>query len=215
MMRDSAGRASVATVFLLLLIPTIGCVGQQLELITPVPTDASQYKTDEFLVFFSPAIGEAGLEGLRLSLTNTAGNTLSIDWRASYFILPDGGRSDVITSDIPTSFQQSATQVSIRQTVEIVAIPLSSVSHSESGWAIGPIDIEDGSEFTLHLAVESAGGETVGEHDFTFRVVETAPMAEAGESAVAEARTAVRLPVWSALLALGIGFLLGLLLSAP
>lgn len=37
--------------------------------------------------------------------------------------------------------------------------------------------------------------------DFSFRIAE------------AEARSDARLPVWSALLALGIGFLLGLLLS--
>lgn len=210
MMRDFIGRAFIAglaAALTLLLVPAIGCSAIELELIAPGPGETLQYKTDDFLVFFSPKIGEAGLEGLRLSLTNTSGNTLSIDWSESYFVLPTGERSEVVTDDVPASFQMNSTQIPIRQTTEIVVIPLSNVSHSESGWSLGPIDVEDGSEFTLHLAVESAASETVGEHDFSFRVAET--------DTETEAQLGVRLPVWSALLALGIGFLLGLFLAVP
>ena len=208
MMRDLIGKALVVALvaaLALLLVPAVGCGAYELELIAPGPVETLQFKTDGFLVFFSPEIGEAGLEGLRLSLTNTSGNTLSIDWSKSYFVLPTGQRSDVVADDVPASFQMNPTQIPIRQTAEIVAIPLCNVSHSESGWSLGPIDVEDGSKFTLHLAVESAGNGGTGGYDFTFRVSETVP----------EARPSVRLPVWSALLALGIGFLFGLLLAAP
>lgn len=209
-MRDCLGRAIVAALLLLLIIPAIDCTGQQLQLIAPIPADTPQYRTDQFLVFFSPEIGEVGLEGLRFSLTNTTGNTLSIDWQESYFILPDGGWSDAITSDIPTSFQQSATEVSIRQTVEIVTIPLSNVAHSEHGWTIGVIEEAEGSEFTLHLVMEHAAETGIGTvtegYDFTFRVV-------GGETD--SPSIGMNLPVWSAFLALGVGFLLGLLLAAP
>ncbi len=206
-MRDFIGKASVAglAALVLLLVPAIGCGAHEIELIAPGLGETLQYKTDDFLVFFSPVVGEAGLEGLRLALTNTSRTTLSSDWSASYFVLPTGERSDVVTDDVPASFQMNPAQIPIRQTVEIVAIPLRSVSHSESGWSLGPIDVEDGSEFTLHLAVAPAAAETVEGHDFSFRAVEAV--------AKAEARADARLPVWSALLALGIGFLLGLLLS--
>ena len=210
MMRDLIGKALVvalAAALALLLVPAVGRGAYELELIAPGPVETLQFKTDGFLVFFSPEMGEAGLEGLRLSLTNTSGNTLSIDWSESHFVLPTGRRSDVVTDDVPASFQMNPTQIPIRQTAEMVAIPLSSVSHSESGWSLGPIDVEDGSEFTLHLAVESAANEATDGYDFTFRVSETAPEVEA--------RGGVRLPVWSALLALGIGFLVGLLFSTP
>jgi len=211
MMRGSGGRLITTFVCLFLFTPAIGCVAQQLELIAPSPTATLQYKTDDFLVFFSPATGEEGIEGLHLSLTNTTDNTLSIDWQSSYFVLPDSERSDAITSDIPTSFQQTKTQVSIRQTVENVAIPLSSVSYSESGWSIGAIAAAEGSEFTLHLVLEyvadPATGAVVEAHDFTFRVVE----AERGTTS----DTAVKPPAWSALIALAVGFLLGFLLAAP
>ena len=209
MMRDFIGRAFIsglAAALFLLLLPAAGCGADELELIAPGPGGTLQFKTDDFLVFFSPEVEEAGLEGLRLSLTNTSGNTLSIDWSESYFVLPTGQRSDVVTDDVPASFQMNPTQIPIRQTTEIVAVPLGNISHSESGWSVGPIDVEDGSEFTLHLAVKSAGNGATDGYGFTFRVAEPVPGVGA--------RTDVRLPVWSALLALGIGFLLGLLLSA-
>jgi hypothetical protein len=208
-MRDSIERPLItgfAVALVVLLAAALGCSGQALELISPDPSGTLQYRTDEFIVFFSPGIGEAGLEGLRLSITNTTGNTMSIDWRESYFILPSGERSDAVTDDIPASFQLGPAQIAIRQTVEIMAIPLCSVAHSEAGWSIGAIEIADSSEITLHLAVEYAGSETIEGYDFVFHA--TKPAEEPASQIVTQ------LPVWSALLALGVGFLLGLLLAA-
>ena len=112
-------------------------VGQALDLIAPSESETLQYRTDAFVIFFAAEVGEAGLIGLRFSITNTTGNTLSIDWARSDFVFPSGERSDVITSDIPASFQQLPTQIPIRQTSELVVIPLGNVSYSESGWSIG------------------------------------------------------------------------------
>jgi len=207
MMRGSIRRALGDGLGVALLVTVaLGCAAQELSLIAPVPSETLQYRTDAFVVFFSPATGSAGLQGLRISLTNTTGNALSIVWKESFFVLPTGDRSDAIRDDVPASLQANPTQVSIRQTAEIVVVPLRNVSYSESGWSIRPIPA-DGGEFTLHLAVEIPAQETLDGYDFTFRLAEV--------TAGPEADPASRLPVWSVLLALGIGLLLGLLLADP
>lgn len=184
----------------------LGGTAQQLELVAPVASETLQYRTDDFVLFFAPVGVEGRLEGLRLAITNTAGNAISIDWRQSYFVLPSGDRSEVVTADVPASLQRNPTQVAIRQTVEVVAIPLEHVSYSESGWSIGAIDLPPGGEVALHVAILRAGQAAADGHDLTFRLV-------------GEERTGLlsdsRVPVWSALVALGVGFLFGLLLAAP
>jgi hypothetical protein len=196
-----------AATILLLGALALSCSAQELRLVAPVDNATLQYSTDHFVVFFSPAVGGSGLEGLRLSITNTTGNTISIVWADCYFVLSDGTRSDAVTSDVPASFQLSPTQIPIRQTAELVAVPLGTVSHSEAGWTIGAIDLDEGDEFALYLSIDVAEADTAETHAFVFRAIDTPTETEALPSP--------RLPMWSALLAFGIGVLLGLLLAAP
>ncbi len=210
MMRNSIEKASlvgIAAVAMALGALALGCVAHDLELIAPVVNETLQYRTDEFVIFFSPSAAEAGLEGLRVSITNTTGNTMSIVWEESFFVLPNGDRSDAVASDIPSSFQMLPTQIPIRQTSEVVAVPLSLVSHGEDGWSLGVIDFARDPEFTFHLAVEYTVSGARDGYDFAFRA--TGPIEDG------EARLGARLPIWSALLALGMGFLLGLFFAAP
>jgi len=212
MIRHSIQRAALAGVGTLLVILgtfAVGCIAQDLQLVAPVHNATLQYTTDDFVVFFSPAVADEGLEGVRLSVTNTTGNTLSIVWEDCHFILPDGTRSDAITRDVPTSFQLAPTHVPIRQTAELVAIPLSNVSHSETGWSIGAIDLPEGGEFEFLLSIEAAETQTTETHAFVFRAV------DGSEAATTDAPLHGQLPIWSALLALGIGLLLGLLIATP
>ena len=207
MLRDSVARLLFGCAVAVLGIACLAghvAVAQQLELIAPTQNKTLQAVSDAFVVFFSPERGDSGLEGLRISLTNTTGNTLSIDWTASRFTLPGGEESAVITDDIPDSLQLIPTQIAIRQTVELVVIPLSNVSHSEAGWSTRPIDTSADGELTLHLALQEAQQEAPTLHDFTFRVVE--PLAQTAEPRVASTSL-----LW-AVLALGVGLALGALL---
>ncbi len=207
MLRDLHGSrltACAGAAILTLAVCALSCIGQSLELIAPSASETLQYRTNAFVAFFAPEIGEAGLVGLRLSITNTTGNTLAIDWENSYFDLPSGERSDAVASDIPDSFQRLPTQISIRQTAEIVAIPLGHVSYSESGWSIGVIEAEADAQFTLHLTIEIAEDETAESYDFAFRVVDADPPVVAPSP---------RILSWALLVTLGAGFLLGFLLG--
>jgi len=212
MIRQSIRRAAAAGLGTLLIVAGVsamGCVAQEIQLVAPVHNPTLQYSTDDFVIFFSPAVGDAGLEGLRLSITNTTGNTLSIVWAESYFVLPGGIHSDAITRDVPASFQLTPTPIAIRQTGELVVIPLSNVSHAETGWSIGAIELPEGSEFEIHLSITAAETGTTDTYAFVFQAVD-------GSSAAAiDAALDARLPIWSALLALGIGLLLGLLIATP
>lgn len=140
-------------------------------------------------------------------MTNTSGTSISIDWESSYFVLPSGRRSDAIAADIPASLQRLPTLVAIRQTREIVAVPLSNVSYTGSGWSTAAIASAAGQELTFHLSVtEAAGPDPVG-HDFVFQILEATDDGGGPSDR--------RWPVWSAVVALAVGFVLGLLLAAP
>ncbi|MBU0595119.1 hypothetical protein KJ567_00340 [Candidatus Bipolaricaulota bacterium] len=207
MRRDSIGKATTIVCVMTLLVMgmlSVACSGQNLELIAPVVSETLQYGTDDFVLFFSPEVDDNGLVGLRLSITSTLVDAMSIEWRESYFILPNGERSDAITDDVPTSFQMSPTDIYARQTAEVVAIPLSSVSLSKEGWSVAQIEAKEGEELTLHLAVRSDSGDTgqaIAGHDFTFRAI------DADEPRRQSAGLSVWL--WPALIAGAVGFLLG------
>jgi len=204
-MRKSMGTAIIAAALCGFIGWTVGGAGQELRLVAPAPSDTLQYSTDAFIVFFSPTLGEDGLEGLRFSITNTSGTSISIDWKSSYYVLPSGQRSDVITADIPSSFQRLSTQVAIRQTAEIVAIPLSNMSYSESGWSTAAIAFTRAQELTFHLVVtEAAERDPVG-YDFVFQILE----ATDGAGGPSDPRW----PIWTAVVALAVGFVLGLLFA--
>jgi len=215
MIRQPMGR-TVAGCLAVLAVLSLACAGQDLRLIAPIDNETLQFRTDDFVVFFSPVTGDDGLYGLRLSATNTSGNTITVDWSRSYFVFPGGDQSDAVTEDIPASFQQAPTPIPIRQTAEQVAIPLCNVSHSDAGWHVGSMACDSGDEFGLHLTVTFAGTDRIESYDFSFRCVEIEPDVRGpGTEPVAE--NPIRWPMWSGILAVGvaIGFLLGRLLATP
>ena len=206
MMRNSIGKAIIAGCAAALMVAIAlprACGGQDRELIAPVSSETLQYRTEDFVIFFSPATEAGSLVGLRLSITSTRVDAMLIEWSESYFILARGERSDAVTNDIPTSFQMSPTDIYARQTVEIVSIPLSNVSLFDEDWSIAEIDMKEGDELTLHLAIGPAGA--LDAYDFTFRL-------DGDEEASASAPGA-GLPVWSMLLALAAGALVALLVA--
>jgi len=215
MIRQPMGRTAAACLAAFAVL-SLACAGQDLRLIAPIDNDSLQFRTDDFVVFFSPVTGDDGLYGLRLSVTNTSGNTIAIDWSRSYFVSSGGDQSDAVTQDVPASFQQAPTPIPIRQTSEQVAIPLCNVSHSDAGWHVGSMACDGGDEFGLHLTLTFAGTDRIESYDFSFRCVEIEPDApESGTEAVAE--NPIRWLMGSGILAVGvaIGFLLGRLLATP